>query len=113
MMASLVAQSSQMNAETPRRSRPPLTGARSRRSASSVQDHPALGLPFLGLVLVSPSCSFPMSRSIGKPLSDDTAQRAVSALHIVNAERNSLVVAEIELRQISLQVLLADVMIDA
>jgi hypothetical protein len=54
-----------------------------------------------------------MSRSIGEPLSDDTPERAIGPLYVINYERNPLVVAEVELAQIPLQMLLADVMIDA
>jgi hypothetical protein len=54
-----------------------------------------------------------MSRSIGEPLSDDTPERAIGPLYVINSERNPLVVAEVELAQIPLQMLLADVMIDA
>ena len=54
-----------------------------------------------------------MRRSTGESLPDNTTQREIGALHVVNAECNPLVVGEIELAQIPLQVLLADVMTDA
>ena len=46
-----------------------------------------------------------MSRSIGEPLSDDAGERPVGPLYIINAERDPLVVAEIELGQIPVQML--------
>src|SRR3954471_18202723 len=54
-----------------------------------------------------------MSRSIGEPLSNDAAQHAAGAFYVINTERDALIVAEIELGEIPLQVLLADVMVDA
>jgi len=56
---------------------------------------------------------FPMSRSIGQALPYDAPNDAIGALDIINAECDPLVVAEIELGEIPLQVLLADVMIDS
>ena len=111
----LAERSSETCDRTPRRSHPPLSGGRPRRSASIAQDRPVLGraaLPPAGPDFVSFSCSRPMSRSIGQPLANDTTQCTGCTLYIIHPERNPLVVAEIELREITLQVLLADVMID-
>src|SRR6516162_1517491 len=60
-----------------------------------------------------PRSGLPMSRSVGEPLADYAAQRPVRALLIVNAETDSVAVAEIEFGEIAMKVLLADVLIDA
>lgn len=120
-MISSAARSYQERVETPRRSRPPQSRGRLRRSASIVPRHPALGCAtVLGRPaqrLVFPfalsSCSCPMSRSIGESLADNAAQGAAGPLNIINAESDPLVVTEIELGEIPLQVLLADVVIHA
>src|SRR5712671_4761230 len=54
-----------------------------------------------------------MRRSIGESLPDDALQRPLSALYIVNAKSNAIAVAEIELGQISVQMLLFAMLIDA
>jgi hypothetical protein len=56
---------------------------------------------------------FPMSRSIGQSLTYNAPNDAIGSLNVVDAECGPLVVAEVELGKIPLQVLLADVMIDA
>jgi hypothetical protein len=56
---------------------------------------------------------FPVNCSIGEPLSDNTLDDLVGTRRIVNAKRNPLVVAEIELGEIAVQVLLADMVIGA
>src|SRR5215218_3834369 len=43
----------------------------------------------------------------------NTTKRRLSASHIVDAERNPMVIAEVKFRQISVQVLLAGVLINA
>src|SRR4051794_27317804 len=95
-----VARSFLTRAETLPRSRPPLSGGQPRRSASIAQDRLALGraaLRLAGSACGSFSCSRPISRSIGQSLANDTAQRAASPFNIVNAERDPLVVTEVEL----------------
>ena len=52
-----------------------------------------------------------MRQPIGKPLANDAAKSASRALDIVDAERDPLIVPKIELREISLQVLLADMVV--
>src|SRR5262249_49596600 len=52
------------------------------------------------------------SSLIGQPLAANANSGAREASIIVNPERSSLVVAEIELGEIALQMLLADVMVD-
>src|SRR5438067_1050216 len=110
-------QSSRMRAETLRRSRPPLSRGQLRRSVSTARDRQALGFAALGRAsafpLRAPSCSRPISRSVGEPLADDAAERPVGALYIVNAECDALVVPEVELGEVALQVLFVDVVIYA
>jgi hypothetical protein len=55
---------------------------------------------------------FPTSPPIGEPLAFDTQCGFGEALVIVHAERHTLVVAEIELAEIALQVLLRHVVIN-
>jgi hypothetical protein len=50
---------------------------------------------------------------IGEPLADDTTKAPLGALYIVNAEPNAVAVSEIALCQISMQVLLAAMLVDA
>jgi hypothetical protein len=52
-----------------------------------------------------------MSRSIGEPLAYDTTDRAFSALDIIDAESDPVVMPEIELSEIAVKVLLADVLV--
>src|SRR6266540_137897 len=54
-----------------------------------------------------------MRRPIGKALPDDTTDRTFSALYIITAERNAIAVAEIEFRQVPMQVLLFAVLVHA
>lgn len=52
-----------------------------------------------------------MSRSIGEPLADDTTDRAVGTFNIINAESDTVVVAEIEFREVAVKVFFAYVLI--
>src|SRR6516165_10196669 len=56
---------------------------------------------------------FSVSRSVGQPLADNPAQRPVGAFHVVNTESDAVTVAEIELGEIPMQMILADVEIAA
>ena len=51
--------------------------------------------------------------SIGEPLADDTANRAIGAQLVINAERDAVAVPEIELGKIPMQVALVAALIDA
>jgi hypothetical protein len=53
-----------------------------------------------------------MSRSIGEPFPDDTTDRAIGPPDIVNAQRDPIVMPEIELGEVTVKVLLAHVLID-
>src|ERR1043166_8801685 len=110
-MAFLAAQFYPMRAETLRRSHPPLSRGPFQRSASTAPDRQALGFPALEQALAFPlcaiSCSRPISRSVGQPLTSDSGQRAVGTLYVINAQTDPFVVAEIELREIPLQVCFA------
>ena len=53
------------------------------------------------------------SRPIGQPLADDALHGAGGALHVIYAEPNAIAIAEIELRQIAVQMLLAAMLVDA
>ena len=53
---------------------------------------------------------FAVRPSIGQPLADDTLGEFGRALAIVYAKRSAVVMAEIKLREITLQVRFADVM---
>ena len=55
----------------------------------------------------------PTSRSIGQTLALDAIQGFGCPLLIVNAEPDAVVVAEVELRQVAVQVLFLAVLIDA
>src|ERR1051326_8841884 len=114
-MKILAAQSSLMRGETPRRFRPPLSRERFRRSVSTAPGHQVSGLAALARAsaLSLLSCSRPMSRSVGKPLPNNASQRALGPLNIVNAKREPFVVAELALCEIPLEMLFADVVIDA
>ena len=57
--------------------------------------------------------AFVVSRSIGQPLSDDAADYALGALDIIDAQRDSVVVPEIELGEVAMQVRRRDVLIGA
>jgi hypothetical protein len=54
-----------------------------------------------------------VSRSIGKPLADDAKKRLIGAGLIVHAERDAVIVAEIELGEVAVQVLLRAMLVDA
>src|SRR5215469_5521499 len=54
-----------------------------------------------------------MSRSIGEPLADCSAKRAIGALHVVDAKPYPVAVAEIELSKITVKMFLANVLIDS
>src|SRR6516225_1814021 len=56
---------------------------------------------------------FSTSRSIGQPLADDGADRALSTLYIIDPESDSVAVAEIEFGKVAMQMGLADVEIEA
>src|SRR5215469_14148346 len=56
---------------------------------------------------------FSTSRSIGQPLADDGADRALSTLYIIDPESDSVAVAEIEFGKVAMQMGLADVEIAA
>ena len=49
---------------------------------------------------------------IGEPLADDTGQELVGALGVIDAERHTIAVPEIELGQIPIQVVMAAMLID-
>src|SRR4051812_28679136 len=49
---------------------------------------------------------------IGQALADHAQQRRVSASRVVNAERHAVVVAELELREVAVKVLLTAVLVD-
>src|SRR5713101_6021429 len=53
----------------------------------------------------------PTSRSIGESLADYAADRAISALSIINAELDPVTIPEIEFGKVAVQMLLADVLI--
>lgn len=55
----------------------------------------------------------PTSPPIRQPLADDAFRGLRHAFAVVDAKRHALVVAEIELAKVTLQVLLADVVIRA
>jgi hypothetical protein len=55
----------------------------------------------------------PMSRSIGEPLADNPAQCLVGAFGVVYAERDSAVVSKIKLGEVTMQVFLADMLVNA
>ena len=52
-------------------------------------------------------------RPIGQTLPNDAFHRAFGALYVIAAEPHAVVIAEIELRQISVQVLLFAMLVDA
>jgi hypothetical protein len=51
--------------------------------------------------------------TISEPLPNNTTKRRLSATHVVDAQRHPVIVAEIEFRQIPVQVLLAGVLVNA
>src|ERR1700683_1954491 len=54
-----------------------------------------------------------VSLPIGEPLSDNSFHRSRGALHVIYAKPNAVAIAEIELRQIAVQVLFLAVLINA
>ncbi len=50
---------------------------------------------------------------VSQPLADDTLKQLVGTLVIFHAERNAIVVAEVELRKVAVQVVMGAVLIDA
>jgi hypothetical protein len=54
-----------------------------------------------------------ISRSIGKPLANDTHKSALGALDIIYAEPDAIAIAEIKFAQIAMQMLFAAMLIDA
>lgn len=54
-----------------------------------------------------------MSCPIGQPLASRAANSNLGALHVINAKADAVVHAEVEFRQISVNVLLAHVLVDA
>jgi hypothetical protein len=54
-----------------------------------------------------------MSRSVGQPLADRAQQRRLGAHGVVHAQPDPVVVAEIELGEVAVEVLLAAVLVDA
>src|SRR3954454_18317655 len=57
--------------------------------------------------------SFPINRSVGQSLPLHAEQHRLCASAIVNAKRDAVVVAELELGQIAAQVLLVAMLVDA
>src|SRR5882672_2569727 len=53
-----------------------------------------------------------MSRLIGEPLALNSAQQNLGALHVLDAKRLAIAVAEIELRKVAVQVIVGAVLID-
>ena len=53
-----------------------------------------------------------MSRSIGQPLADDAFEDLVGTLDVVDSERDSLIVAEVEFGEVTVQMFLAHVLIN-
>jgi hypothetical protein len=51
--------------------------------------------------------------SIGQSLANDALSQLLGAVTVVNAKRNAVVIAEIEFRQITVQVLFAAILIGA
>ena len=56
---------------------------------------------------------FLVRRSIGQALTNDAAHHLGSALFVVDATGNAIVIPEIELRKVAVQVLLITVLVDA
>ena len=80
-------------------------GSRNWRG-SPCRRYPRAGATRLGKSLFLRLCS--TRRPIGQPLATDTTQGLVGPPHVIDAKRDALVVAEIELGQIPLNVLLAE-----
>jgi hypothetical protein len=53
------------------------------------------------------------SRSVSQSLADDAADRALGALYIINAKRDSVAVPKIEFGEVTVKVFLADLLVDA
>ena len=54
-----------------------------------------------------------MSLPIGEPLADDALNGARGTLYVIYAQPDAVAIAEIELRQIAVQMLLAAMLVDA
>src|ERR1700724_288113 len=54
-----------------------------------------------------------VSRSISKPLSDDTFQRAFGAFYVIYAKPNAIAIAKVKFGEIAMQMLLAAMLVDA
>jgi hypothetical protein len=54
-----------------------------------------------------------ISRSISEPLADDATNRTLRPLNIINSKRDPIVVPKIKFGEITMQMFLADVLIDA
>jgi hypothetical protein len=54
-----------------------------------------------------------MSRSIGEPLAHDTFNSTFGALNVINAKPHAVAISEIEFANITMQVLLTAMLIDA
>src|SRR5580693_7722031 len=54
-----------------------------------------------------------ISCSISKPLADDTLHRSRGTFHVIYAEPNAIAIAEIVLGEITMQMLLAAMLVDA
>ena len=50
---------------------------------------------------------------VGQPLADDTGQHLIRTIRVIEARRNAVAVAELELRQIAVQMLLAAMLLHA
>src|SRR5689334_13996249 len=53
------------------------------------------------------------SLPVGQPLPNDALQRLLGARHVIHTPRDAVAIAEIELREIAMQVLLFAVLVDA
>jgi hypothetical protein len=104
-----------MHAETLRRSRPLLSRGLPQRSVSTAPDRQVLGFAAwerpLTFPLCVPSWPRPMSRSVSETLPNDTSKCSAGPLNIVNAKRDTLVVAEIKLGEVAFQMLFADMVV--
>src|SRR5438270_2896055 len=94
--------------------RPPHRGRSLHRPcAAGLLPRSAFGAP-LPSSGFSPSASGPRTSClIGETLAHDTTEHLVGASRIITAGRNTVAVAELELRQITVQVLLGAELIDA
>src|ERR1035438_8928856 len=92
---------------------------RSLRTARIAPCHPAFDEPrawiYRGLgFLAGPYLCLPsVKRSIGEPFPDNTLQRALGALGVIYAEFDAIAMAEIELCDIAMQMLLGAMLVNA